>query len=69
VRQSPFKQKFVVARLVVVAEVPVAIVKVKLVRVEDAVERKPFWNERVVEVACSPVESLLNGKEKLMEVR
>lgn len=41
----------VLKKLVVVAEVPVAVLKVKSVRVEDAVERKPFRKPRVVEVA------------------
>jgi len=32
------------------------------VRVDDAVEINPFRNARVVEVACSLVESLVNGQ-------
>mgnify|MGYP003431385570 CR=1 FL=1 len=59
--------KFVLKRVVekkfeVVAWVPVASEKVKLVRVDDAVERKPFWNTKVVEVAFSPVPSVVHGK-------
>ena len=50
------------AKLVVVAAVPVALVKVKVVRVEEAVERNPFSKARVVEVACSLVESLVKGQ-------
>lgn len=46
---------------------PVAFEKVKSVRVEEAVARKPLRNARVVEVACSLVESLVNGKAKLIE--
>lgn len=34
------------------------------VRVEEAVEMKPLRKARVVEVACSLVESLVKGKEK-----
>jgi hypothetical protein len=58
---SIFETSEVIAKLVVVAAVPVALEKVKLVRVEEAVERKPFKNARVVEVAFSPVPSLVNG--------
>jgi hypothetical protein len=56
-------------KLVVVALVPVALAKLKLVSVDDAVERKPFKNARVVEVACSLVPSLVKGKAKDMEER
>jgi len=45
-----------------VADVPVAVEKRKSVSVEEAVERKPFKNARVVEVACSLVESLVKGQ-------
>ena len=48
-------------RLVVVALVVVELVAVKSVRVEDAVETKPFKKARVVEVACSPEERVVNG--------
>lgn len=41
--------------------------KVKSVRVEDAVERNPFRKASVVEVACSFVESLVNGHENVIE--
>lgn len=53
------------ARLVVVALVVVELAAVKLVRVDEAVERKPFRNASVVEVACSPEPSLVKGKPKL----
>ena len=36
----------------------------KLVRVEEAVERKPFNKARVVEVEFSPVPRVVNGKLK-----
>ncbi|MEK7148247.1 MAG: hypothetical protein AAB758_03025, partial [Patescibacteria group bacterium] len=45
------------------AEVVVARVIRTSLKVEDAVEIKPFRKASVVEVACSPVESLVNGKE------
>jgi hypothetical protein len=48
-------------RLVVVASVASKEVTVVEARVDEAVERKPFWKERVVEVAFSPVPSLVNG--------
>ena len=60
-RQSPFKQRLVVAKLVEVAEVVVAVEAVKDERVEEAVEMKPFKRARVVEVAFSPVPSFVNG--------
>ena len=53
----------VTAKLVVVAEVPVAVEKVKSVRVEEAVEMKPLRKARVVEVAFSPVPKVVNGNE------
>src|SRR5687768_14325075 len=53
----------VTAKLVVVAEVPVALVKLKVVSVEEAVERKPFRKARVGEVACSLVPSLVKGQD------
>jgi len=71
----------VIARLVVVAEVVVAFWPVKFcsvveevtkrveLMVEEAVERKPFWKERVVEVEFSPVAKVLYGKAKVMEER
>ena len=66
---TPVREKLADDKEVVVADVPVAVVKVKLVKVEDAVERKPFKKARVVEVAFSLVESLVHGKAKLMEAR
>ena len=47
----------------IVAErsVVLALVAVKEVRVEDAVETKPLLNSRVVEVAFSPVPNFTNG--------
>ena len=59
--ESRALERPVMARLVVVAEVPVALVKEKVERVEEAVEMKPLLNSRVVEVAFSPVESFTNG--------
>ncbi len=60
------------ARFVVVAftEVRFGIVVEPVTRrvefmVEDAVERKPPKNPRVVEVACSLVESFVNGNAKV----
>ena len=53
-----------IAKPVVVALVPVAEVKENVVRVEDAGAKKPLSRARVVEVANSFVESLVNGKEK-----
>ena len=47
---------------VLVAAVPVAFWNVKLVRVVEAVEIKPLRKARVVEVACSLEESLVNGQ-------
>ncbi len=46
------------------ALVVVDLVMIASVRVEEAVEMKPFKNARVVEVACSLVESLVKGKAK-----
>ena len=40
------------------------LVTKRVERVDEAVERKPFRKARVVEVACSFVESLENGKAK-----
>lgn len=57
--------RLVVEKLVVVADVPVAMAKVKFVKVDDADERKPFRKARVVEVACSPVPSLVKSQEKV----
>ena len=37
---------------------------VKEERVEEARARKPFWKERVVEVAFSPDPRVVNGKAK-----
>lgn len=58
-------ERVVEKKLVVVAAVPVARVKVKLVRVDEALERKPFWRARVVEVEFSPVPKVVNGKLKV----
>jgi hypothetical protein len=52
-------------KLVVVAEVPVAREKVKLVRVDEAFERKPLLKAMVVLVAFSPVPRVVNGKLKV----
>ena len=60
----PVTARLVEEKLVVVALVPVAVVKRKFVRVDEAVERKPFWNERVVEVAFSPEPRVVDGKAK-----
>jgi hypothetical protein len=46
---------------VLVAEVVVERVMRASESVDDAVARKPFWKERVVEVAFSPVPNLVNG--------
>lgn len=51
-----------------VAEVPVAVENRKSVRVEEAVEMKPFRNARVVDVACSLERSLVKGQEKELAV-
>ena len=51
-------------KFVVVAEVPVAVEKLKSVSVEEAVDRNPFKNAKVVEVACSPVPSFVNAQGK-----
>ena len=59
--QSPERQKVVAARLVEVALVVVALVAMKVERVEDAVETKPLLNSRMVVVAFSPVPSLVKG--------
>jgi hypothetical protein len=48
-------------RFVVVAEVPVALVNWKSVSVDEAVETKPLAKRMVVEVAFSPVPSLVKG--------
>lgn len=48
-------------REVEVALVVVALVAMKVERVEDAVETKPLLNSRVVVVAFSPVPSLVKG--------
>jgi hypothetical protein len=61
---SVFGDKEETARFVVVAEVPVAFWKVKVVRVEEAFETKPPAKPMVVEVACSPVPSLVKGQGK-----
>ena len=50
-----------IAKPEVVAEVPVAVVKLKDVRVEEAPETKPLEKTRVVVVACSPVPKVVNG--------
>lgn len=50
-----------IKRVVVVAFVVVELEAWKSVRVDEAVEIKPFVNTRVVEVACSPVASVRNG--------
>ena len=63
-----FKREFVtpeVVRVVAASDVPVALVKVKVERVEEAGARKPFKRARVVLVACSLVESLVHGQEKV----
>ncbi len=52
-------------KLVVVAEVPVAREKVKFVRVDEALERKPLLKAMVVEVEFSPVPRVVNGKAKV----
>jgi hypothetical protein len=54
-------------KLVVVAEVPVALAKVNIVSVDDALDTKPLPKTRVVEVESSLVPSLVNGKAKLIE--
>ena len=46
------------------APVVVPLVIKASLRVEEAVERKPFKKARVVEVAFSPVPSFVQGKEK-----
>src|SRR3990167_3626699 len=53
-----------IARPVVVADVPVAVVKVKDESVDEAGSRKPLRNARVVEVAFSPELRVVNGKTK-----
>lgn len=62
-RSSVVEARPETARLVVVAFVVVELLAVKLVRVEDAVDKNPFKNASVVEVACSLDESFVNGKE------
>ncbi len=53
-----------------VRESRVSLSKVRVeVRVEDAFERKPPTNSMMVVVACSPPACLVNGKEKVIEVR
>ena len=69
VRQSPLRQRVVTARLVEVAFVVVALVAVKVESVEEARERKPFKNARVVDVAFSPVPNFVNGYAKDMAER
>ena len=66
--------ELVVMKLVVVPVCPVKswrVVEARMrgpaVNVEEAVERKPFKNARVVEVACSLVASLVNGQENVIE--
>jgi hypothetical protein len=54
-----------VERVVVVAFVVVELLAVKLARVDDALETKPFPKTRVVEVDSSLVPSLVNGKTKV----
>ena len=61
-RQRVSNVPFVEKRLVVVADVPVALRKVKFWRVEEAFEIKPSWKTKVVEVAFSPVESVVQAK-------
>ena len=61
-RQRVSNVPFVEKKLVVVAEVPVALRKVKFWRVEEAFEIKPSWKTKVVEVAFSPVESVVQAK-------
>ena len=56
------EERFVMARLVVVALVVVELDARKFVRVEEARDRKPFWKEMVVEVAFSPVPRVVHGK-------
>ena len=63
---EPVTRKFAVYRLVEVAEVVVPWVAEKAWRVEEAVDRKPFRKASVVEVACSLVESLVKGQEKVI---
>lgn len=53
------------AKPVVVAAVPVAFVKRKLVSVEEAVEINPSKKAKVVDVAFSPELKVVNGKSKL----
>ena len=72
--RSPITEEFalrdvVEARLETKRSVEVALVArreetVVEARVEEAVERKPLSRARVVEVACSFVESLVKGKVK-----
>ena len=38
---------------------------VKFESVDEAVERKPFWKDMVVDVACSPEERVVNGYAKV----
>ena len=58
---SPVRHKVVTANVVEVALVVVPLTALKLVRVDDAVDTKPFWNTRVVDVACSPEPSVVKG--------
>ena len=58
-----------IARPVVVAEVPVAVVKVNDERVEDAGARKPFKRAMVVEVEFSPVPKVFQGNANVMEFK
>ena len=62
---TPVIFKLVVERPVVVAAVPVALVKLKVVSVEEALETKPAPKFMVVEVDCSPVPRVLNGYAKV----
>ena len=57
-------RKLVVYKLLEVAEVDKRVVTVVEPRVDEAVDRKPFWKERVVEVAFSPEPRVMNGKAK-----
>ena len=61
----PVTERLAVEKLVEVALVVVALVAVNVESVEEAVDRKPFSNARVVEVACSPEPSLVKGQAKV----
>ena len=58
---SPVRHNVVTARVVDVALVVVEFTALKFVKVDDAVDTKPFWNTSVVDVACSPVPSVVKG--------